>query len=130
MRKMQRSTIINQSSLAKFISTETMMNHDRILLFKSSIFFGGSLISTDVIEIDDVFITHRRKSLFKSTKSTSIPIANVVNISLRKSCTGVNIFIESLAHRHFKGIGFSRKAAREINTAIGSYKKQSSWLSR
>lgn len=127
---MQRGIIINQSPLAKFILTETIMDHNRILSFKSSIFFGGSLITTDVIEIDDVFITLRRKSLFNATKSTSIPIANVVNIGLRKSCTGVNIFIESLAHRHFKGIGFSRKAAREINTAIGSYKKQSSWLSR
>jgi hypothetical protein len=106
------------------------MDHNRILSFKSSIFFGGSLITTDIIEIDDVFITLRRKSLFNATKSTSIPIANVVNVGLRKSFTGVNIFIESLAHRHFKGIGFSKKAAREINTAIGSYKKQSSWLSR
>lgn len=127
---MQRSIIINQSPLAKSILTEMIMDYNRILSFKSSIFFGGSLLTTDVIEIDDVFITLRRKSLFNATKSISIPIANVVNVGLSKTLTGVNILIESLAHRHFKGMGFSKKAAREINSAIGSYKKHSSWSSR
>lgn len=106
------------------------MNHNRILSFKSSIFFGGSFLTTDVIEIDDVFITLRRKSMFNATKSVSIPLGNVVNVALSKSLTGVNILIESLAHRHFKGIGFSKKAAREINSAIGSYKNQSAWSLR
>jgi hypothetical protein len=106
------------------------MNYNKILSFKSSIFFGGNLLSTDIIEIDDVFITLRRKSMFNATKSTSIPIANVIKIGLSKSFTGVNIFIESLAHRHFKGIGFSKKAAREINTAIDTYKNQATWSSR
>jgi hypothetical protein len=108
-----------------------VMNHDRTIKFKSSILYGGNIFSRDVIEIDDVFITLRRKQFFSvSHKSMSIPLRNVINVGITNTFAGVNVMIESVARRHFNGRGFSEKAGKEINEAINSFKKFSGKPSR
>ena len=107
------------------------MNHDRTIRFKSSILHGGKLFSRDIIEIDDVFITLRRKRFFSvSYKSMSIPLKNVINVGITNTFAGVNVMIESVARRHFSGRGFSEKAGREINETINAFKQVSGKPSR
>lgn len=107
------------------------MNHENIVRFKSSIFYGGKLFSRDIIEIDDVCITLRRKRFLSvSYQSMSIPLRNVINVGITNTFAGVNVMIESVARRHFNGLGFSERAGREINETINSFKKVSGKPSR
>lgn len=103
-----------------------VMEHDRIVRFKSSVLHGGRLLSRDIIEIDDVFITLRQKRLFSiSYQSMSIPLRNVIKVGVSNTFVGVNIMIESVARRHFRGRGFSEKAGREIYDAVNCFRKHS-----
>lgn len=100
--------------------------------FKSRILFGGTLFTRDIIEIDEVCITLRHKGFLKNQKkSINIPLGNIKNIGLKNTFMGVNLFVESFAHRSFIANGFSAKAAREISKAIESFKintKESSFI--
>jgi len=103
-----------------------VMEHDRIVRFKSSVLRGGRLLSHVISEIDEVFITLRSKRLRSiSYKSMSIPLRNVCKGAGINTFAGVNIMIESVARRHFNGRGFSEKAGREIYDAINSFRKHS-----
>lgn len=98
------------------------MPQNQLIRFKSRFLFGGMLLTRDIIEIDDVFITLRHRGFFKTPKkSINIPLGNVKNIGLKNTFMGVNVFVESFAHRSFKACGFSAKAAREISNAIESF---------
>ncbi len=87
--------------------------------FKSRFFFGGMLFARDVIEIDEVFITLRQKSVFKNLReSINIPLNNIKNIKMKNTLTGTNIFVESLTSRSFTGHGFSDAVAKKIHNTI------------
>lgn len=87
--------------------------------YKSRFLFGGMLFARDVIEIDDVFITLRQKSIFKHLReSINIPLNNIKNIKIKYTLTGTNIFVESLTSRSFTGHGFSVAVAKEVHKTI------------
>ena len=99
-----------------------IMPQNHPIRFKSRFLFGGTLFARDIIEIDDVFITLRQKSIFNQLKeSVNIPLNNIKNIGIKYRLTGTNIFVESLANRSFTGRGFSNKAAEKISKTVKSF---------
>lgn len=95
------------------------MPHNQTIRFKSRLLFGRTFYSRDIIEIDEVFITLRRRGVFNRIKgSINIPLNNIKNIGIKNTLTGANIFVESRANRSFTGRGFSAKAIEKISEAI------------
>jgi hypothetical protein len=87
--------------------------------FKSSVINGGSLLHPESIEIDESFVTLRKKKgPFSGIKSVSIPILNIVNVEVSSKATGADILIESLAKRQIEGRGFSSSSARKIERLL------------
>lgn len=94
--------------------------------FKSRFLFGGMLFARDVIEIDEVFITLRQKSIFKQFReSVNIPLNNIKNIKVKNTLTGTNIFVESRTNRCFTGHGFSATVANKIYRTIELFSHRS-----
>ena len=97
------------------------MSHNQPIQFKSRFLFGGMLFARDIIEIDDVFITLRQKTIFNQLReSVNIPLNNIKNVRVKNTLTGTNIFVESLTNRSFTGHGFSAKMAEKIFKTIES----------
>lgn len=87
--------------------------------FKSSVMNGGSLLHPESIEIDETFVTLRKKrGPFSGIKSISIPILNIINVEVSPKTTGADILIESFAKRQIEGRGFSPSAARKIESLL------------
>lgn len=96
-----------------------IMNSMRVSKFKSSPITGGGLFAREIIEIDDTYITIRkRKYPFTSLKSKSIPIRNIINISITKAGIGTNIHIESFSKAIIFGRGFSAGSTAEIRKLL------------
>jgi hypothetical protein len=95
------------------------MNSLRVSKFKSSPITGGSLFAREIIEIDDTYVTIRkRKFPYTSLKSMSIPIRNIINIKVSKTGIGTNILIESLSKTIIFGKGFSVSHTSEIRKLL------------
>ena len=106
------------------------MPQNHPIRFKSRFLFGGALFARDIIEIDDVFITLRQKSIFNQLKeSVNIPLNNIKNIGIKNTLTGTRISVESLANRSFTGRGFSAKAARQISKTVKSFNLRTNYKS-
>ena len=98
------------------------MPQNQPVRFKSRFLFGGTLFVRDIIEIDDVFITLRQKSIFNQLiESVNIPLNNIKNIGIKNTLTGTNIIVESLANRSFTGHGLSANAAKTISKTVRSF---------
>lgn len=96
-----------------------MMNLSNVYIFKSSILNGGSPFTPDQIEIDDSYVTLRKKDhLFSSTHTKSIPLKNIINIKVTRSGYGANILIESFSKSSIFGKGFSSSNAMEIKRIL------------
>lgn len=91
----------------------------RVKEFKSSFLTGGLPFTPDVIEIDDTYITiKKRRTPVSSLQSVIIPLRNVVNVKITKSYLGTNILVESYSKNSFLGKGFSTKASAEIREIL------------
>ena len=119
--------VIIREPIPLFITTDMnqtrylFMHLNETLRFKSRFIFGGMLLTRDIIEIDDVFITLRQKSIFKHFReSVNIPLNNIKNIRVKNTLTGTNIFVESLTNRSFTGHGFSARMTKNIFKTIES----------
>jgi hypothetical protein len=95
------------------------MNPMRVFKFQSRIINGGSFFSPEIIEIDDTFVTIKKKRHpFTVLHSFSIPHRNIVNIKIIKSGFGANILIESFSKSIIFGKGFSASNALEIKKIL------------
>ena len=91
----------------------------RVFKFQSRIINGGNPFSPEVIEIDDTFITIRKKRHpFSVLHSISIPLRSIVKIEVSKSGFGANILIESFSDSIILGKGFSASNALEIKRIL------------
>ena len=115
--------MVNQSLISGYYYTNfiilLIMNSMRVSKFKSSPITGGGFFTREIIEIDDTYVTIRkRKYPFTSLKSMSIPIRNIINIKVSKAGIGTNILIESLSKTIIFGRGFSASNASEIRKLL------------
>ena len=91
----------------------------RIRRFRSQFIYGGSILNPDIIEVDDIFITlRRRKFLFSSPVSISMPLNNVIKVEINTEGSSKNILIESIARRQIRGRGFSPGIAVKIKALL------------
>ncbi len=96
----------------------------RINKFSSSVLYGGMPFTPDVIEIDDTYVTIRkRKTPLSSMYSISIPLQNIVNIKIFKSGIRTNILIESFSKSSILGKGFSVRKSLKIKELLLNYPK-------
>jgi hypothetical protein len=97
----------------------SFMNLNNIYKFKSSFLFGGRLFTPDLLEIDDTFVTLRKKDhMFSSMHTKSIPLKNIINIKVTRSGYGASILIESFSKSSIFGKGFSSSNAMKIKRII------------
>ncbi len=97
------------------------MNILRVNKFKSSVFNGGLPFTPDVIEIDDTYITiKKRRTPLSDLNTVSIPLKNIVNIKIFKFGIGANILVESFSKSSIFGKGFSFRKAMEIKKLLQS----------
>ncbi|KAF0199269.1 MAG: hypothetical protein FD166_392 [Bacteroidetes bacterium] len=95
------------------------MNSMHVFKFQSRVINGGSIFSPEIIEIDDTFVTIKKKRHpFTVLHSFSIPHRNIVNIRIIKSGFGVNILIESFSKSIIFGKGFSASNALAIKKIL------------
>ncbi len=104
-----------------YLKNCSIMNIMHVYKFKSSVINGGRPFMPDIIEIDDSYVTFRKKkSIFSALHTISIPLQNIVNIKVSKSGYGVNILIESFSKSSILGKGFSASEASEIKRLLTS----------
>ncbi len=88
-------------------------------IFRSSFFRGGSILRPDIIEIDDLYITYKkRKDHLLGKYSISIPVLNIVSIEIYKEIWGVQIIIKSYGKSVIIVKGFSLSTAKKIKKLI------------
>jgi len=98
------------------------MNLVRVNKFKSSIIDGGLPFTPDVIEIDDTYITiKKRKTPLSALQTVSIPLQNIINIKILKSGFGTNILIESFSKSSILGKGFSVRKSMKIKNLLQGF---------
>ncbi len=91
----------------------------RVKEFKSSFFTGGLPFTPDVIEIDDTYITiKKRRTPVSSLHSITIPLRNIANVKISRSYLGTNILVEAFSKNSFLGKGFSARNSREIRDIL------------
>jgi hypothetical protein len=101
------------------------MNLIRVNKFKSSIVNGGLPFTPDVIEIDDTYVTiKKRKTPLSALQTVSIPLRNIVNIQILKSGFGTNILIESFSKSSILGKGFSVSKSMKIKNLLQGLSKE------
>jgi hypothetical protein len=101
------------------------MNLIRVNKFKSSIVNGGLPFTPDVIEIDDTYVTiKKRKTPLSALETVSIPLRNIVNIQILKSGFGTNILIESFSKSSILGKGFSVSKSMKIKNLLQGLSKE------
>lgn len=101
------------------------MNLIRVNKFKSSIIDGGLPFTPDVIEIDDTYITiKKRRTPLSALQTVSIPLKNIVNIKILRSGFGTNILIESFSKSSILGKGFSVRKSMKIKNLLQGFPKE------
>ncbi|MFH1118841.1 MAG: hypothetical protein V1775_03405 [Bacteroidota bacterium] len=95
------------------------MSPMHVLKFQSGFFRGGNPFSPEIIEIDDTYVTIKKKKYpFSAFDSISIPLRNIINIKIIRSGYGANILIESFTKSSIFGKGFSASNAIKIKKAL------------
>jgi hypothetical protein len=101
------------------------MNLIRVNTFKSSVLSGGLPFTPDVIEIDDTYVTiKKRKTPLSALQTVSIPLRNIVNIKIMRSGFGTNILIESFSKSSILGKGFSVRKSTKIKNLLQGLSKE------
>lgn len=76
----------------------------------------------DIIEIDDTYVTIKKRKTPLSAKYTvSIPLKNIVNIKIFKSGFRTKILIESFSKSSILGQGFSSRKLLQIRNLLLNY---------
>lgn len=102
-----------------------MMSLARVNIFKSSIIHGGLPFMPDIIEIDDTYVTiKKRKTPLSAIYTISIPLKNIVNIKIFKSGFRTKILIESFSKSSILGQGFSSRKIMQIKDLLIGYSSQ------
>jgi hypothetical protein len=97
------------------------MNLVRVRIFKSSIIYGGVPFMQDTIEIDDTYVTiKKRRTPLSAIHTISIPLRNIVTIKIFKSGFRKKILIESLSKSSILGQGFSAQKLLQIKSLLSN----------
>lgn len=95
------------------------MSPSRFYKFSADFIHGGSLLSSDIIEIDDTYITiKQKKNPFSPIRYISIPLRNVVNVEVKKIGVGASVFIKSYSRSQIFCKGLSMKNADKIKQLV------------
>lgn len=96
-----------------------MMSPSRFYKFSADFFHGGALLSSDIIEIDDTYITiKQKKTPFSPQKYISIPLQNVIQVEVKKMGAGASVFIKSYSRSQIFCKGLSMKNADKIKQLV------------
>lgn len=87
--------------------------------FRSNLFYGGDLLTGDLIEINGKTITLKRNRwFFHEYYSISIPLANIINVQIRKHGSGADIKVESHSKNLIISKGYKYTSALKIRQLI------------
>jgi hypothetical protein len=90
-------------------------------IFKSRITRLGPLLTPYVIEVDDNFVTFRkRNSYLLNVDSMSIPISKISSVNVDANILGTEIIITSFGEGEIRAKKFSLSDAKEIKQLIES----------
>lgn len=96
--------------------------------FKSSILRGGSIITPDIITIDDDVVTWRRNRgasrLFLASSFKTIPRNKISSVEIYEDIIGCNVVITTYSGTHIEALHFSKSDAQEIRRIL-LYQKNS-----
>jgi len=95
------------------------MNPARIYSFQSAFIYGRYFWRNDTIEIDDTYVTiKKRQHPFSALKVISIPLHNIIIVDVKRVGTGASILIKSYAKSEIFCRGLSFKNAQKIKSLI------------
>lgn len=95
------------------------MNPAHTYSFKSAFIYGRYLWRKDLIEIDDTYVTIKKRQYpFSALKVNSIPLHNIIIVEVKRAGTGASILIKSYAKSEIFCKGLSFKNALKIKSLI------------
>jgi hypothetical protein len=87
--------------------------------FRSNLFYGGELLTGDMIEITGKTITLKRNRwFFHEYYSISIPLTNIINVQISKHGSGAEIKVESHSKNLIISKGYKYSSACKIKQLI------------
>lgn len=87
--------------------------------FRTNLFYGGELLTGDLIEIKNSTITLKRNRwFFREFFSISIPLSNIINVHVKKHGAGADIKVESHSKNQIISKGYSYSSALKIKQLI------------
>lgn len=98
---------------------------DDVIVFKSAITRGGSVLTPDVIEIhNDSIIYKKRNKFLINVDSTTVPLGNISSVKLDTSLWGTDIIITTYGEGKIEVKKFSRTDAKEIARLISERQRK------
>ena len=87
--------------------------------FKSAITRGGGVLTPDIIIIDDVSVTYKKRNKYLINVDTiTVPISKISSVELDTSLWGTDIVIKTFGAGEIIGKKFTKSDAKEIRKLI------------
>lgn len=106
--------------LPNFFADHTKADKEQVTYrFKSAITRGGSILTPDIIIIDNVSVTYRKRNKHLiNVDSITVHISKISSVELDTSIWGTNIIIKTFGSGEIIGKRFSKSDAQEVKRLI------------
>ncbi|MCK9616407.1 MAG: hypothetical protein M0R21_01065 [Lentimicrobiaceae bacterium] len=88
--------------------------------FKFERFKGGTFFHSEVIEINNMFITYQKHGVFLKPCTIAIPLNYITDVELEKNVYRTSIIIKSYSDNKIMARGFSKKQALRIKKLLNN----------
>jgi len=100
-------------------SEKNEIQENDVHTFKSAITRGGSILTPDIIIVDNYSVTYKKRNKYLiNVDSITVPISKISSVELDTSILGTNIIIKTFGAGEIVGKKFSKSDTKQIRKLI------------